>query len=125
MRHDNITEAEALGAFIYSHFASLIWADKFGTSFTNLVSMYEQNELGMPVQEILIKHEFAKLKVRQPEKKELRDKFREILKWCFLNHHAEAIKVKRGLEMLSKTLDNIWYNLREEIIDEVSYDPNK
>ena len=125
MRHSNITEGRALSKFIYDYYGAVLWITKFGTSFNNLVQMYEKNEQRILVQTILKDHGFDKLKIAQPEKRELRDKFREILKWCLVGNHAITKNMNITTRMLNSTLDNLWNNLREEIIDEITYDINK
>jgi len=122
-RHSNITEVITVAAFIYKRYGNLLWASRFGTSFTNLMNMYEENENQVTVQTILKKYGFDKLSVEQPEKRELRDKFREILKWCLVSNHAISVNMNVALNMLNSSLTHLWNDLREEIIDEITYNP--
>jgi len=124
-RYSNVTEFRSVSQYIYQYYGNVLWITKFGTSFTNLMNMYELNENKTLVQTILKENGFDKLKVQQPEKRELRDKFREILKWCLVGNHAITKNMNISLNLLNSTLDNLWSNLREEIIDEITYDPSK
>jgi hypothetical protein len=118
MKHHNITEGMALSRWAYSFYGQLLYASNFRTGIERLIKMYNENEEGKSVREI-IKESGIKVEIRN-EPPELKDRFREIMKYCLINHHIIALNTREAYHRLNKVMDNLIYNLKNDIVEETS-----
>lgn len=117
-KHSNLTEAIALSKFGNSFYGMLLYSSNFKTGITRLLEMYDLNEKGVPVQDILVA--FQVKSFINNEHYELRDRFREIIKYCLINQHIIALNTREAIKRLEFTLENLIDDLKKEIVDELS-----
>lgn len=117
-KHSNLTEGVALSKFGKSFYGNLLYSSSFKTDVLRLLEMYELNEQNVPVQEILLKYN-VKVFISNNHY-ELKDRFREILKYCMVNQHIVALNTREAIERLERTLGNLTEDLKKEIVHELS-----
>ncbi len=118
-KHSNLTEGMALSKFGNSFQGMLLYSTNFKTSIDYLLDMYDFNEKGNPIRKILNDFGFSKLHYDR-DSIESRDRFREILKYCIVNHHIIALNTREIIPRIDKTIDNLFEELYNEIIEETS-----
>ena len=118
-RHSNVTEGMALAKFGKSFQGMLLYASNFRTGIDFLLTMYEQNDKNEPIRQILNRHGLDKLPFNK-DTIESRDRFREILKYCLVNHHIVALNTREIIPRIEKTIDNLFNELLDEITEEYS-----
>jgi hypothetical protein len=117
-RHSNLTEGISLSKFSHSFYGSLLYASKFKTSIDKLIEMYNLNENNVPVLEIILRYNIKSY--INNEHYELKDRFREILKYCLINQHIIALNTREAISRLEVTMDNLINGLKAEIVQELS-----
>lgn len=118
MTHSNTTEGMALSKFTYFHYGDLLYASRFKTDIKSLIRMYEMNESGKNVLNILQDHGI-KLKVPVKQSFETSDRFREIVKYCLIHQHMVAINSNYGIKSLNRTLDNLMEEYKNEVLEQL------
>ncbi len=98
-RHSNLTEGISLSKFSHSFYGSLLYASKFKTSIDKLIEMYNLNENNVPVLEIILRYNIKSY--INNEHYELKDRFREILKYCLINQHIIALNTREAISRLA------------------------
>jgi hypothetical protein len=81
--------------------------------------MYDYNEKKLQVSKNLKDHNFNKIQISR-DSYEIRDRFREILKFCLVNLHIVALNTKESIKMMNTTLDNLYHELKKDIIEQTS-----
>lgn len=117
-KHSNLTEGIALSKFANSFYGNLLYSTNFKTGINRLVEMYNLNEAGVPVVEIILTFQIKTF--INNDHYDLRDRFREILKYSLINQHIIALNTREAIERLEVTLDNLINNLKDEIVSELS-----
>ena len=117
-KHSNLTEGIALSKFANSFYGFLLYSSNFKTGINRLIEMYNLNEQGVPVIDIILTYN-VKTFINN-EHYELRDRFREILKYSMINQHIVALNTREAIERLEKTLNNLTNDLKNEIVSELS-----
>jgi hypothetical protein len=117
-KHSNLTEGVGLSKFGNSFYGALLYASNFKTGINKLIEMYNLNEEGVPVIDIILK--FGVKTFINNEHYELKDRFREILKYSMINQHIIALNTREAIVRLEKTMDNLIEGLKEEIVHELS-----
>ncbi len=118
-KHSNMTEGLALSKFAHSFYGFLLYSTNFKTTIDNLIKMYNDNEKKMSVKNILLDNGIKDVKIAN-EPYELNDRFREILKYCLINHHIVALNTRESIVRLNTTIDNLFEELTKEIIEQSS-----
>ena len=117
-KHSNLTEGIALSKFGNSFYGMLLYSSSFKTGITRLLEMYDLNEKGVSVQEILVLYQ-VKSYINN-DHYELRDRFREIIKYCLVNQHILALNKREAIKRLENTLEHLTEDLKKEIVHELS-----
>lgn len=117
-KHSNLTEGIALSKFGNSFYGMLLYSSSFKTGIMSLLDMYDLNEQGVPVQEILLKYNVKSFISNNHY--ELKDRFREILKYCLINQHIIAVNTREAINRLEHTMENLIDDLKKEIVHELS-----
>lgn len=117
-KHSNLTEGIALSKFGQTFYGMLLYSSSFKIDIMRLLEMYELNEQGVPVMEIFVKYNIKSFIIN--EHYELKDRFREIIKYCLINHHILALNTREAIDRLDKTLENLTVDLKREIVEELS-----
>ena len=118
-KHSNLTEGMALSKFGNSFQGMLLYSTNFKTSIDYLLDMYDFNEKGVPIRKILNDFGFSKLQYDR-DAVESRDRFREILKYCIVNHHIIALNTREIIPRMDRAISNLFDELYNEIIEETS-----
>jgi hypothetical protein len=119
-QHSNITEAMALSKFAHSFYGFLLYSTNFKVDITSLISMYNQNEKKVSVKKNVEQHVLDKKIKIEKETYESTDRFREILKYSLVNHHIVALNTREVQKMMNTTLDNLFEELKNEILEQTS-----
>jgi hypothetical protein len=117
-KHSNLTEGIALSKFGNSFYGALLYASSFKTDILRLLEMYDLNEANVPVQQILM-HYKVKAYIMN-DHYELKDRFREILKYCLINQHIMALNTREAIKRLEVTMEHLINDLKEEMVHELS-----
>jgi hypothetical protein len=118
-KHSNITEGMALSRFGNSFQGMLLYSTNFKTGIDYLLDMYELNEKGVSIRKILNDFGFSKLQYDR-ESIEIHDRFREILKYCIVNHHIIALNTREIIPKMDKAINSLFDELYNEIREETS-----
>ena len=82
--------------------------------------MYDHNEKKLGVKENIQMHGLNnKIKIEK-EGYETNNRFREILKYSLVNHHIVALNTRDVQKMMNSTLDNLYEELKKEIVEQTS-----
>lgn len=117
-KHSNLTEGIALSKFANSFYGFLLYSSNFKTGIARLIEMYNLNEEGVPVKEIIMRFNIKTF--INNEHYDLRDRFREILKYAMINQHIVALNTREAIDRLEVTLNNLIVDLKKEIVHELS-----
>jgi hypothetical protein len=118
-KHSNITEGIALSKLMHKFYGSLIYSVNFRTTTDILLSMYDLNEKHVDIREIF---KMTNIKVAIKEHPNtIHQRFRELLKFAFLNQHMVAVNVIEAEQKMERTLDNLWVEARKEILENLIY----
>jgi len=117
-RHSNLTEGISLSKFAKSFYGALLYSSNFRTGINRLIDMYNLNENGVSVADIALAYNIKTF--INNEHYELRDRFREILKYAMINQHIVALNTREAIKRLGVTMDNLVEDLKKEIVHELS-----
>lgn len=139
MTHLNSTEGMAMSDYGSEYYGTMLYKANFQLPIESLLSMYYQNEKGEDVGDMLNQHNIKGYQFnssyedyllkkngeerggnkedREKYKKNFQKKFREIIKYCLVDHHVIALNMRESIERLNKTIDNLFDELEKEIID--------
>jgi hypothetical protein len=118
--HQNTTEGMALSKFAHSFYGYLLYSSNFKIDITTLTSLYNSNEDSVPMRQNIQEH-FLQHKLKlHTDYIDNPNRFREILKYCLVNHHIVALNTGEVQKMLNSTLDNLFEELKNEIIEQVN-----
>ena len=111
-KHSNLTEGIALSKFGNSFHGLLLYSSSFKTGISRLLEMYDLNEQNVPVQEILLRYNVKSFISNNHY--ELKDRFREIIKYCLINQHIVALNTREAITRLEHTMENLIEDLKKE-----------
>jgi hypothetical protein len=117
-KHSNLTEGIALSKLGNSFHGLLLYSANFKTGIQRLLAMYDLNEQNVPLQEIFFRYGVKAYVIN--DHYELKDRFREILKYCLINQHIIALNTKEVISRLEVTMENLITDLKKEIVHELS-----
>ncbi len=114
-KHSNTTEGMALSSLADESYGNLLYTKNFRTDIKTILSMYEKNEENTPIFKNLMSHSFNKVMITK-DSAEIRDRFREILKYCMVYLHILSINTKESIKRLNTTLDNLQAELKKDML---------
>lgn len=138
MTHLNSTEGMAMSEYGKEYYGTILYKANFQIPIELLLDMYSQNEKGEDVGDIVNQYNLKGYKFNSSYddyilkrnvgdkgaqrnelkyKRNLQRKFREIIKYCLVEHHVIALNMGESIERLNKTIDNLVNELEKEIIN--------
>lgn len=118
---DTKSEVAAIASFLNDYYGGFLYAKSFRKDIDSLLDLYHRNE--DPEVSIQMLLEGNELNINADDSKvnlDRKERFREILKFCFLNHHNATVNMRGATELMDQAADKLLKELTEEMIYELS-----